>query len=81
MDPVHWFLDDETDVRSSYYMEDVATEFHVQGLELDWVCVTWDADFRCGGNQWQHWSLRGDRWNRMSAASHHSASCNSVWVR
>ena len=34
------------DIRSSYYLEDVATEFHIQGLELDWVCVTWDADFR-----------------------------------
>ena len=46
MDPVHWFLDGKNDVRSSYYLEDVATEFHVQGLELDWACVTWDADFR-----------------------------------
>ena len=46
MDPVHWFLDDKDDVRSSYYLEDVATEFDVQGLELDWVCVTWDADFQ-----------------------------------
>ena len=46
MDPVHWFLDGKDDMRSSYYLEDVATEFHVQGLELDWVCVTWDADFR-----------------------------------
>jgi hypothetical protein len=38
MDPIHWFLHDKSDVRSSYYMEDVATEFHVQGLELDWTC-------------------------------------------
>lgn len=48
MDPVHWFLDEKDDVRSSYYLEDVATEFDVQGLELDWACVTWDADFRHG---------------------------------
>lgn len=39
MDPVHWFLDEKDDVRSSYYLEDAATEFHVQGLELDWACV------------------------------------------
>ncbi len=45
MDPIHWFLDGKDDVRSSYYLEDVATEFHVQGLELDWACITWDADF------------------------------------
>ena len=66
MDPVHWFLDDKDDVRSSYYLEDVATEFDVQGLELDWVCVTWDADFRYTKNGWQHWSFRGDRWQRIN---------------
>lgn len=54
MDPVHWFLDEKNDVRSSYYLEDVATEFDVQGLELDWVCITWDADFRFTNNGWQH---------------------------
>src|SRR5690606_14959264 len=43
-DPVKWFLDGKSDVRSSYYLEDVATEFQVQGLELDWACVVWDGD-------------------------------------
>ncbi len=66
MDPVHWFLDDKDDVRSSYYLEDVATEFDVQGLELDWVCVTWDADFRYTKNGWHHWSFRGNRWQRIN---------------
>ncbi|ULQ47568.1 DUF2075 domain-containing protein [Flagellatimonas centrodinii] len=65
MDPVHWFLNDKADVRSSYYLEDVATEFHVQGLELDWSCVAWDADFRRVGDGWQHFSFRGDRWQRI----------------
>ena len=65
MDPIHWFLDDKSDVRSSYYLEDVATEFHVQGLELDWACVTWDADFRYVNGGWSHWSFCGDRWNRI----------------
>jgi len=65
MDPIHWFLDGKEDVRSSYYLEDVATEFHVQGLELDWACVTWDADFRYVGTGWEHWSFCGDRWNRI----------------
>ena len=46
MDPIHWYLDGKEDIRSSYYLEDVATEFQVQGLELDWACVTWDGDFR-----------------------------------
>lgn len=66
VDPVHWFLDGKRDVRSSYYLEDVATEFHVQGLELDWACVTWDADFRYSDNGWENWSFRGDRWLRIN---------------
>jgi hypothetical protein len=66
IDPVHWFLKGKEDVRSSYYLEDVATEFQVQGLELDWACVTWDADFRYGNNGWEHWSFVGDRWNRIN---------------
>ena len=65
MDPIHWFLDGKEDVRSSYYLEDVATEFDIQGLELDWACVTWDADFRYTKNGWEHWSFVGDRWNRI----------------
>ena len=63
MDPIHWFLDGKEDVRSCYYLEDVATEFDIQGLELDWICVTWDADFRYSKNGWEHWSFVGDRWN------------------
>ena len=63
--PVHWFLNDKQDVRSSYYLEDVATEFDVQGLELDWVCMAWDADFRFAGKDWDHWSFRGSRWQRI----------------
>ena len=51
--PVHWFLNGKEDVRSSYFMEDIATEFDVQGLELDWACVAWDADFRFSGNTWE----------------------------
>jgi hypothetical protein len=69
MDPIHWFLDEKKDVRSSYYLEDVATEFHVQGLELDWVCVAWDADFRYTAKGWEHWSFVGDKWNHIKKLS------------
>jgi hypothetical protein len=62
VDPVHYFLNDRDDVRSSYYLEDAATEFQVQGLELDWACVTWDADFRFNGQGWNHHDFRGSRW-------------------
>jgi len=67
VNPVHWFLDAKDDVRSSYYLEDVATEFHVQGLELDWACVVWDADFRFTPEGWQHWSFRGNGWQHIRA--------------
>jgi DUF2075 family protein len=65
MNPIHWFLNGKDDVRSSYYLEDVATEFHIQGLELDWVCITWDADFRYSKEGWKHLSFRGNRWNNI----------------
>ncbi len=65
-DPVKWFLDGKNDVRSSYYLEDVATEFQVQGLELDWACVVWDGDLRFNGNGWSHHEFKGTRWNRVN---------------
>jgi DUF2075 family protein len=64
-DPIHWFLDEKDDVRSSYYLEDVATEFDIQGLELDWACITWDADFRYTPSGWQHFSFVGTKWNTI----------------
>ncbi|MBQ8365476.1 MAG: DUF2075 domain-containing protein [Bacteroidaceae bacterium] len=65
-DVVHWFLDDATDVRSSFYLEDVATEFDVQGLELDWSCVVWDGDFRYTPSGWSHHSFCGDKWQNIN---------------
>ena len=65
INPIHWFLHDKKDVRSSYYMEDVATEFHIQGLELDWAGVVWDGDFRFNENTWQNWSFKGSKWQRI----------------
>ena len=65
VDPVHWFLNDRGDTRSSFYMEDAATEFQVQGLELDWVCVTWDADFRFAETNWSCHSFVSSKWQNM----------------
>jgi len=65
VDPVHWFLDDRDDIRSSYYLEDCATEFQVQGLELDWTVVNWDADLRCGSLDWTYHDFRGSRWQMV----------------
>jgi hypothetical protein len=66
VDPVHWFLSEKDDTRSSCFLEDAATEFQVQGLELDWACVTWDADLRFTGQGWSHHDFRGNRWNNIA---------------
>lgn len=65
VNPVHWFLNDRDDTRSSYYLEDVATEFQAQGLELDWACVTWDGDLRFTDCGWSYHEFRGSRWCNM----------------
>jgi len=65
VDPIHWFLNDRHDTRSSYYLEDAATEFQIQGLELDWICVTWDADLRLQDECWRFHAFRGDAWTMI----------------
>ncbi len=62
IDPVQYFLNGRSDTRSSYYLEDAATEFQVQGLELDWTCVTWDGDLRYTESGWTYHDFRGNRW-------------------
>ena len=66
MDPIHWFLDGKEDIRSSYYLEDVATEFQVQDLELDWACVTWDGDFRYSQEGWKCFSFVASKWQNIN---------------
>ena len=56
---VHWFLEDKTDVRSSNYLEEAATEIQVQGLEVDFACVLWDADMRYEDGAWAFWKFNG----------------------
>ena len=56
---VHWFLEDKADTRSSNYLEDAATEIQVQGLELDYTCVLWDADMRYDNNKWRYYKFNG----------------------
>lgn len=79
-DTVHWFLDDADDVRSSLFLEDVATEFDVQGLELDWSCVIWDGDFRYNKNGWQNYSFKGNAWKRINAEERKSYQLNAYRV-
>ena len=62
---VNWFLDGKDDIRSSFFLEDVATEFQVQGLELDWACVTWDGDLRFSKEGWKTYSFVGNKWQNI----------------
>src|SRR5262245_13114777 len=65
IDAPTWFLNDRNDVRSAFYCEEVATEFDVQGLELDWAGICWDADFRYLSGHWASHSFRGTRWQKV----------------
>lgn len=67
---VHWFLEDKTDVRSSNYLEDAATEIQVQGLELDFSCVLWDADMRYDNGKWRYYRFNGKTdWSEQTGKS------------
>lgn len=68
VDAAHWFLKPPSDPRSSCSLEYAATEFKIQGLELDWACVAWDADLRHIGERWQYKEFRGDRWTNIAKA-------------
>ena len=63
---VHWFLDDKTDTRSSNYLEDAATEIQVQGLELDYTCLLWDADMRYENGDWKYYTFsKSSKWKEL----------------
>lgn len=64
-----WFLNGKDDVRSSYFMEDVGTEFKVQGLELDWTVVAWDANLRIGNGEWDYFRFSGSKWVHINDAT------------
>ena len=80
IDPVQWFLAEETDPRSSYFLEDAATEFQVQGLELDWVCLNWDADLRKAAKSWTYHDYRGNRWVNIKDANNRNYLKNAYRV-
>lgn len=63
----NWFLNGKDDVRSSYMLEDVVTEFDIQGLELDYSVVAWDADYRFVNGEWTYNNFVGNRWNAVSS--------------
>lgn len=65
---IHWFLEDKIDTRSSNYLEDAATEIQVQGLELDYTCLLWDADMRYNNGKWDFYRFNGQtKWIKQEA--------------
>ena len=60
-----WFLNPKNDIRSSYFLEETATEFDIQGLELDWTIVCWDANLRYNQN-FEYYNFTGDSWKNIN---------------
>ena len=80
---VHWFLEDSQDIRSSDTLEDALTEFEVQGLEIDWACVAWDADLRLSEDKhtWEHFQLRGGgKWQNIKKPVNQEYQINAYRV-
>jgi hypothetical protein len=67
IDAPKWFLNDKNDIRSSSFLEEVATEFDIQGLELDWTCVAWDADLYYQKGHWNYRKFKGTKWQNISS--------------
>lgn len=65
VDPPNWFLNGKSDVRSSFGLEETATEFDIQGLELDWTIVCWDGDLRYDGTEFGHHAFVGSKWTNI----------------
>jgi hypothetical protein len=80
IDPTLWFLKGKGDIRSSHYLEDVATEFDVQGLEIDWVGVCWDANFRIEDGRWVTYNFSGSKWQSVHDLQKQKYIANSYRV-
>lgn len=80
IEPCNWFLNDAMDVRSSFYLEDVANEFDVQGLELDWTVIIWDGDLIHQKDGWRYRNFRGTRWQEIRNISDQRYRLNAYRV-
>jgi len=80
IEPKTWFLNSSNDVRSSGFLEDVATEFDIQGLELDWACLAWDANLRKNGDGWEYKNFRGTEWQNINDETRRRYLLNSYRV-
>lgn len=62
----NWFLNNSQDIRSSYFLEEVATEFDIQGLEIDWACVAWGGNFHMNNSNWKYQNFKGTKWQNIN---------------
>lgn len=62
----NWFLNPSEDIRSSYFLEDVATEFDIQGLEIDRTCLIWGANFYLQNDNWIYQNFKGSKWQNIN---------------
>lgn len=81
IDVENYFLAPKDDLRSSCFLEVVASEFKIQGLEIDWGIVAWDADLRMNGRgQWEHYSFKGTKWQKRNKEEQKRYLINSYRV-
>lgn len=66
VDAPTWFLNGKDDVRSSYFLEETATEFDIQGLELDWSILCWDANLRFNNGKFEYYNFIGSKWQNIN---------------
>lgn len=62
------------------FLEDAASEFDVQGLELDWTCLVWDGDLRRKNNTWQNFSFTGNKWQNIRSDERKAYQINAYRV-
>lgn len=67
IDAPNWFLNGKDDVRSSFFLEETATEFDIQGLELDWTILCWDANLRFNNDKFEYFSFKGTKWQNIKS--------------
>lgn len=76
----YWFLEDKKNLQSSFFLEDVATEFDIQGLELDWTCVAWDGDLRYTPSGWGHYRFARNTWQNNKQEVNRAYQLNAYRV-
>lgn len=80
IEPANWFLNGKDDVRSSYYLEEIATEFDIQGLEIDYTCVAWDINLYHDNSGWNFQNFKGSKWQNINQDAAKNYLLNSYRV-